>query len=256
MAGTGALAGRTAIVTGGASGIGLATVRRLHDLGASVVVADLDEARCRAAIEGLDADRVEAVAADVTAPDAAAVLVARAVDRFGGLDIAVNNAGTPGTYAALPDQTLADWQATLAVNLTSVFTGMQAQVPAMLAGGGVPGGAIVNVASDAGLMGFARLPAYVASKHGVIGLTKAVALEYARKGIRVNAVCPGSVRTPMLAGFTGGDEAALEAMGAGTPIGRLASPDEIAAAIVWLCTDDAVFVTGTAMPVDGGVMAT
>jgi NAD(P)-dependent dehydrogenase (short-subunit alcohol dehydrogenase family) len=142
------------------------------------------------------------------------------------------------------------------VNLTSVFLGMRAQIPAMLAGGGATGGSIVNVASDAGLMGFARLPAYVASKHGVVGLTKAVALEYARKGIRVNAVCPGSVRTPMLAGFTGGDEAALEAMGAMTPIGRLATPDEIASAIVWLCSDDAEIVTGTAMPVDGGVMAT
>ena len=158
-----------------------------------------------------------------------------------------------GTYAPLGDQTLDDWNRTLAVNLTSVFLSMQAEIPAMLDGGG---GAIVNTASGAGLMGFANLPAYVASKHGVVGLTKSVALEFARKGIRVNAVCPGSVRTPMLEGFTGGDEAALQGMGKMQPIGRLGTPDEIAEAIVWLCSDAASFVTGVGLPVDGGVMAT
>ncbi len=118
-------------------------------------------------------------------------------------------------------------------------------------------GAIVNVASAAGLMGFANLPGYVASKHGVVGLTKSVALEFARGGgIRVNAVCPGNVRTPMLEGFTGGDEQALTGMGRVTPIGRLAQPAEIAEAIVWLCSDAASFVTGHAMAVDGGVLAT
>jgi NAD(P)-dependent dehydrogenase (short-subunit alcohol dehydrogenase family) len=118
------------------------------------------------------------------------------------------------------------------------------------------GGAIVNVASAAGLMGFAHLPAYVASKHGVIGLTKSVALEFARKGIRVNAVCPGNVRTQMLEGFAGGDEQTLQGMGRMQPIGRLGTPQEVAEAIVWLCSDAASFVTGHAMAVDGGVLAT
>jgi len=253
------LAGTGAIVTGGASGIGLATVHRLAAAGVGVAIVDLDLARCETAVAEVLARTPSATIltldADVTEPEAAGRIVNAAVDAFGRLDIAVNNAGTSGTYASLPEQTVADWNATIAVNLTSVFLGMQAQIPAMLAGDH-PGGSVVNVASGAGLVGFARLPAYVASKHGVIGLTKSVALEYARKGIRVNAVCPGSVRTPMLAGFTGGDDAALEAMGAMSPIGRLATPDEIAAAIVWLCTPDACFVTGTALPVDGGVMAT
>ncbi len=253
------LSGMGAIVTGGASGIGLATVHRLAAAGAAVAVVDLDLGACEAAVsevlERAPGATLLALAADVTDPASGARLVAATVDAFGRLDIAVNNAGRSGMYAALPEQTLDNWNAVIAVNLTSVFLGMQAQIPAMLAGDH-PGGSVVNVASGAGLMGFALLPAYVASKHGVIGLTKSVALEYARKGIRVNAVCPGSVRTPMLEGFAGGDPAAIEAMGALSPIGRLATPDEIAAAIVWLCTPDACFVTGTAFPVDGGVMAT
>lgn len=251
--------GKVALVTGGASGIGLAAVRRLVADGAAVAVADRDAERIDAALDEIKGEvgagaSLLALPGDVTDPSTPAALVAATVDAFGRLDIAVNNAGTSGTYASLPDQTLDDWSAVLAVNLTSVFLGMQAQIPAMIASG--DGGSVVNVASDAGLMGFARLPAYVASKHGVVGLTKAIALEYARKKVRVNAVCPGSIRTPMLAAFTGGDQAALESMGTMSPIGRLGEPEEIAAAISWLCSDDAVFVTGTALPVDGGVMAT
>jgi NAD(P)-dependent dehydrogenase (short-subunit alcohol dehydrogenase family) len=249
------LVGKVAIVTGGASGIGRAAALRLALGGASILVADRDEVGGHGTVDlVVDAGGVaQFCAVDVTDPDAIVAMVDDAVSTYGRLDLAVNNAGTSGTYAALGDQTLEDWNRTLAVNLTSVFLSMQAEIAAMLDSGG---GSIVNTASGAGLMGFANLPAYVASKHGVVGLTKSVALEFARKGIRVNAVCPGSVRTPMLEGFTGGDEAALQGMGKMQPIGRLGTPDEIAEAIAWLCSDAASFVTGVALPVDGGVMAT
>jgi NAD(P)-dependent dehydrogenase (short-subunit alcohol dehydrogenase family) len=248
-------AGKVAIVTGGASGIGRASAELLAAQGADVVVADLDDAQGAAAVAGINALDGNAVfvRADVTDPEQIAAVVSTATDSFGRLDVALNNAGVPGTYAALTDQDLADWQRTIAVNLTSVFLSMQAEIPAMLATGG---GAIVNTASAAGLMGFAHLPAYVASKHGVIGLTKSVALEYAKQGVRVNAVCPGSIRTQMLEGFVGGDQTALEGMGRMQPIGRLGTAEEVAEAVVWLCSDAAAFVTGHALAVDGGVLAT
>lgn len=247
--------GRVAIVTGGASGIGRATAERLAAEGAAVLVADLDEDAGTKVADEIDATGGTARfhRADVTDHAQVDAMVAAALDEFGRLDFAVNSAGTAGTYAALPDQTLAEWNRVLAVNLTSTFLCLQAEIPAMMRTGG---GAVVNVASAAGLMGFAHLPAYVASKHGVVGLTKSVALEYAKRGVRINVVCPGSVRTPMLAGFVGGDHDALERMGRTAPVGRLAEPSEIAAAIAWLCSDDASYVTGHALSVDGGVMAT
>ncbi len=247
--------GKVALVTGGASGIGRASAERFAGAGAKVVVADLDDAQGGGTVGAINATGGEAVfvRVDVADPEQVAAMVSTAIDGFGRLDIAVNSAGLPGTYAAFDDQRLDDWQRTIAVNLTGTFLAMQAQIPPMLAAGG---GAIVNVASAAGLMGFANLPAYVASKHGVIGLTKSVALEYARQGIRVNAVCPGSVRTQMLEGFAGGDEKTLQGMGKMTPVGRLGTPAEIAEAIVWLCSDAASYVTGHAMAVDGGVLAT
>ncbi len=247
--------GKVALVTGGASGIGRASAERFAGAGAKVVVADLDDAQGGGTVGAINATGGEAVfvRVDVADPEQVAAMVSTAIDGFGRLDIAVNSAGLPGTYAAFDDQRLDDWQRTIAVNLTGTFLAMQAQIPPMLAAGG---GAIVNVASAAGLMGFANLPAYVASKHGVVGLTKSVALEYARHGIRVNAVCPGSVRTQMLEGFAGGDEKTLQGMGKMTPVGRLGTPAEIAEAIVWLCSDAASYVTGHAMAVDGGVLAT
>jgi len=251
-AGRGELAGRVALVTGGGSGIGRATCERLVAAGASVVVADLDAAAAERVAAGLG-DRAIAVTADVADAAAAQAMVATAVERFGRLELAVNAAGHPGVHAPLPDQRLEDWDHTLAVNLTGVFLSLRAELPAIVAAGG---GSVVNVASAAGMMGFAHLPAYVASKHGVIGLTRAVALEYARSGVRVNEVCPGSIRTPMLEGFTGGDEAALEGMGRLQPMGRLGTATEVAEAIVWLCSDAASFVTGHALAVDGGVLAT
>jgi NAD(P)-dependent dehydrogenase (short-subunit alcohol dehydrogenase family) len=249
--------GRVALVTGGASGIGRATCRRLAAHGARLLVTDLDAEGGEATVAeivdgGIDAGVVAFRQVDVADPAQVGAMVDDAVTRWGRLDIAFNNAGMSGTYAALPDQTLDDWERTLAVNLTSVFLCLQAEVAAMLESGG---GAIVNTASSAGLMGFANLPAYVASKHGVIGLTKSVALEYARQGIRVNAVCPGTVRTTMLERFAGSAEA-VERMGAMAPIGRIGEPEEIAEAVAWLCSDAASFVTGHALAADGGVLAT
>ena len=248
--------GRAVLVTGGASGIGRATAALFAARGASVMIADLyHEAVVATAadISGASGARVESVVADVSEPTEVEAMVDATVAAFGRLDAAVNNAGTPGVYGPLPDQHLDDWQRTLAVNLTGTFLCVKAELAVMAEAGY---GAVVNVSSAAGLMGFANLPAYVASKHGVVGLTKSVALEFARSGIRVNAVCPGNVHTPMLETFTGGDEKALLGMGRVTPIGRLAEPAEIAEAIVWLCSDAASFVTGHAMAVDGGVLAT
>lgn len=247
-------AGRVALVTGGASGIGRAAAERFAARGARVVVVDRDETGGADTVTRITERGGTAMflAVDVTEPGRVIDMVATAVEEYGRLDCAFNNAGMPGTYAGLADQRLEDWERTLAVNLTSVFLSMQAEIPALL---DVGGGAIVNTASAAGLMGFANLPAYVASKHGVIGLTKSVALEYAAHGIRVNAVCPGSIRTPMLAGFAGSEQA-LDGMGRMQPIGRLGTPEEVADAVLWLCSDGASFVTGHALAVDGGVLAT
>lgn len=235
----GHLTGRVALVTGGGSGIGAATVAQLRHLGATVVAADL-----RAA------DGVEAL--DVTDEAAVDALVASIVERFGRLDLAANVAGTPGVYAEVADSATTDWRATLAVNLDGVYYCLRAELRAMRAQGT---GSVVNVASAAGRRGVPGLAAYSASKHAVIGLTKSAALEVARSGIRVNAVCPGSIRTPMLREFVGGDEDLLEKMGRRSPMGRLGEPDEIAEAIVWLLSDAARFVTGNALAPDGGVAA-
>ena len=247
--------GKVALVTGGGSGIGRAAAVLFAARGARIVVADLDAEGGAGTVKEIESAGGTGtfVRTDVADPPQVSAMVAAAVDAYGRLDVALNNAGLPSTYAALADQTLADWDRTLAVNLTSVFLSMQAEIPVMLETGG---GAIVNTSSAAGLMGFANLPAYVASKHGVIGLTKSVALEFARKGVRVNAVCPGTIRTQMLEGFTGGNEEALQGMGRMQPIGRLGTPAEVAEAIVWLCSDAASFVTGHAMAVDGGTLAT
>lgn len=233
------LEGRIALVTGGGSGIGAATVDLLRQHGATVVAADLH------AGEGTEV-------LDVTHEAAVDALVASIVERHGRLDLAANVAGTPGVYANVADATTDSWRDTMAVNLDGVFFCMRAELRAMR---GTGRGSIVNVASSAGRMGVPGLSAYSASKHAVLGLTKSAALEVARDGIRVNAVCPGSVRTPMLRGFVGGDEELLEKMGRRAPMGRLGEPSEIAEAVVWLLSDAAGFVTGNALSPDGGVAA-
>jgi NAD(P)-dependent dehydrogenase (short-subunit alcohol dehydrogenase family) len=235
--------GKVAIVTGGASGIGKATAVELAKRGAQVIVADVTDAG-EAVAKDIGGRFVRTDVTDAAQVDA---LVA-ACD--GHLDIAFNNAGTSGNFGNVADTDVDEWRRVVELNLVGVYLCMRAEIPLMQSGG-----VIVNTSSGAGLMGFAGLSAYVASKHAVIGLTKTAALEYARAGIRINAVCPGTVRTPMLEGFVGGDETALEAMGKMMPIGRLATAEEIAAAVVWLCSEQASYVTGMAMPVDGGAAA-
>jgi NAD(P)-dependent dehydrogenase (short-subunit alcohol dehydrogenase family) len=234
--------GKAAIVTGGASGIGAATVALLRAAGARVAALDLR-------IEGADADAV--IEVDVSDPAAISDAVDRAAVALGGLHVAVNAAGISPMPEGFTDVGADGWARVIAVNLSGVFWSMQAEIRHLLEGGG---GAIVNVSSGAGLVGFAGLPAYVASKHGVLGLTKTAALEYARRGIRVNAVCPGMVRTPMLAGSLAPED--IDKLGRHSPIGRVAEPEEIAAVIVQLASDEASYVTGVAMPVDGGAVAT
>ena len=245
------LRGRSGIVTGAGSGLGRATALQFGAIGARVIVADVNvEAGEAVVAEIVDAGgSASFVATDVTDPAACEALIAACVDAFGTLDFAVNNAGTTGTPGSIVDYPLDAWRATMAVNLDGVFFAMRAELPSMVEAGR---GAIVNVASGAGLVGFAGLPAYVASKHGVVGLTKSAALECAARGVRINCVCPGSVRTPMLEGFMGGDERMERAMTAGVPMGRLGTPAEIAEAIVWLCSDAASYMVGHALVCDGG----
>ena len=246
-----ALEGKAALVTGGGSGLGRASAIALAGAGATVTVADVDEQGGKETVTlvleeaGGDADFVRA---DVTQADEVEAMVDKTVARWGRLDCALNNAGTTGVSAPTADYKLEDWNRALALNLTGVFLCLKYEIPAMLE----RGGAIVNMASGAGLVGFAGLPAYVASKHGVVGLTRAAALEYASQGLRVNAICPGSTRTPMLEGFMGGDEQVERMMTRAVPLGRLGRPEEIADAVVWLCSDAASFVVGHALAVDGG----
>lgn len=244
---------RVALVTGGGSGIGRATVQLFADHGLRVAAADVDAGGAKGTVDGLDPDRALAVEADVTSPESVDAMVAAVVERFGRLDVAVNAAGVSGAFANTADQEIAEWRRVMAVNLDAVFLCMRAELPAILASG--DGGVIVNVASAAGAMGVPGLAHYSASKHGVIGLTRSAALEYARSGVRVNAVLPGIVRTPMLQRFAGGDEG-VDGMAKGTPVGRAAEPDEIAQAIVWLCDPASSYVTGHTLAVDGGALAT
>jgi NAD(P)-dependent dehydrogenase (short-subunit alcohol dehydrogenase family) len=246
-----ALEGKATLVTGGGSGLGRASAIALARAGATVTVADVDEQGGKETVTlvieevGGDADFVRA---DVTQADEVEAMVDKTVARWGRLDCALNNAGTTGVRAPTADHTLEDWNRAIALNLTGVFLCLKYEIPAMLE----HGGAIVNMASGAGLVGFAGLPAYVASKHGVVGLTRAAALESASQGLRVNAICPGSTRTPMLEGFMGGDEQVERMMTRAVPLGRLGRPEEIADAVVWLCSDAASFVVGHALAVDGG----
>lgn len=250
----GELDGKVAIVTGAAAGIGRATALRLAAEGARLGVADLDEERGAALVAEVEAAGSEAVFVRTDVSDEAQVdeLVARTVERFGRLDIGVNNAGIEGETAAIADQTSETWQRVMAVNATGVFLCMRAQIPHLLAAGG---GSIVNISSVAGLQGFAGSTPYVASKHAVIGMTKVAALDYAAAGIRVNAICPGVIATDMITRVLD-EHPEMEPMLTGMePVGRLGRPDEIADAVVWLCSDRSSFVTGHPLVVDGGQQA-
>ena len=246
--------GKVAIVTGASAGIGRAAALAFAREGASVVVGDVDTERgekTAAEIQGIGGSAVF-VQADVSKPDDVVALANAAVGQYGRLDYAFNNAGVEGAPAPTADCALDNWNRTIAVNLTGVFLCMREEIPRMLASGG---GVIVNNASVAGLVGFEGIPAYTASKHGVVGLTKTAALEYATQGIRVNAVCPGVIQTEMITRFTHGDAEAAAQLLQTEPIGRLGTPDEIADAVIWLCSEQASFVTGQAIAIDGGFVA-
>jgi NAD(P)-dependent dehydrogenase (short-subunit alcohol dehydrogenase family) len=247
--------GKVALVTGGATGIGRASAVAFARAGARVVIADLNEedgAESLRLIKDAGGDG-RFVRTDVTRTDDVRALVAATVDAFGRLDYAHNNAGMSGSPAGVAEITEEQWDATMALNLRAMWLCMKYEVPQMLAQG--EGGAIVNTSSGAGLVGFAALPAYVASKHGVVGLTKSAALELVGQGIRVNAICPGTTRTPMIEAYIGGDENLEQMMSNVSPLRRMAHPDEMAGVVVWLCSDAASFVNGVALPVDAGAVA-
>jgi NAD(P)-dependent dehydrogenase (short-subunit alcohol dehydrogenase family) len=249
------LSGKVALVTGSASGIGRATALACAREGAKTVVSDVDVAGGGQTVGMIESAGGEAifVRADVTADDEVAALVQMTVAAYGQLDCAFNNAGIECEYTH-PEQRFTEetFHATVDTNLKGVWLCMKYEIQQMLSQGG---GTIVNTASAAGLVGFPGLPDYVASKHGVVGLTKTAALEYAKSGIRVNAVCPGVIQTPMVERGAqlspGFDELAVSM----EPVGRFGQPSEVGEAVVWLCSDAASFVTGIPMQVDGGLVA-
>lgn len=246
-----AMRGKVTLVTGGGSGIGRASSIAFAAVGARVVVSDVAAEGAEQTVATIRKAGGEAifVRADVSRSAEVAALVRATVERYGRLDYAHNNAGIPGPLGSLLDYSEDTWDALMAVNLKGVWLCMKHEIPVMLAQGG---GAIVNTSSIAGLRGSQMLIAYGASKWGVIGMTKSAAQEFAGRGVRVNAVCPGVIDTPMV---ENGFPLQLTASLTGRQMGRLGAPEEIAQAVVWLCSDAAAFVTGAALPIDGGSTA-
>jgi NAD(P)-dependent dehydrogenase (short-subunit alcohol dehydrogenase family) len=246
--------GKVALITGGNSGIGQATALAFARQSARVVIAARRVPEGEATVARLRRAGGEAtfIPTDVTQASDVANCINQAVETYGRLDYLVNNAGQASAIAPTAEQTEDNWARIIAQHLTGAWLGIKYAIPHMLR----QGGAIVNISSVAGLAGnaFGAAP-YIAAKHGVIGLTKATALEYAKQGIRVNAVAPGVIRTPMLDPFTGGTPEGETIFVPMHPIGRIGTPEEVAAAVVWLCSEQAAFVTGHVLAVDGGFLA-
>ncbi len=247
------LTNKVAIVTGGSSGIGKSIVELFVREGAAVVVSDLDQDKGeRVAGEIRDVGgKAMFVKANVAEPADSERTVKAALDKFGRLDYACNNAGIGGEQNPTADMSVEGWQKVISINLSGVFYGMKYQIPAMLKGGG---GSIVNIASILGQVGFANSSGYVAAKHGVVGLSQNAALEYSSKGVRVNAVGPGFIHTPMIENMEE-DKKINDMLISLHPIGRLGKAEEVAELVVWLCSAKASFVTGAYYPVDGGYLA-
>ena len=250
----GRLEGKVALVTGASSGIGRAAALAFSREGAKVVTADVDVEGGMETVRTIQDAGGEAVfvRSDVSKAAEVEALISKAVETYGRLDCAYNNAGIEGTMGPTADCTEENWDRVIGTNLKGMWLCMKYEIPEMLTRGS---GAIVNVSSIAGLVGIQGRVAYAASKHGVAGLTKAAALEYAQAGIRINAVCPGIIRTPMLERPLAQRPELEATLIAQVPVGRIGTPEEIAEAVVWLCSDAASFVTGHTMMVDGGYVA-
>jgi NAD(P)-dependent dehydrogenase (short-subunit alcohol dehydrogenase family) len=246
--------GKVVLVTGGSYGIGRAAAVGFSKRGAKVAVADMDEKRGDETLRLIREAGGEAifVRTDVSKDADVKAFVERVVSTYGRLDCAFNNAGIHKEFIPTTDFTEADWNQVIDINLKSVWLCMKYEIPEMLKTGK---GAIVNTSSAAGLVAVLSNPAYPASKHGVVGLTKTTAIEYARRGIRVNAVCPGPTRTGMHESLVAVSPDVVEMLIEKTPMGRLGEPEEVANAAIWLCSDEASYITGHALPVDGGVVA-
>jgi len=245
---------KVALVTGAATGIGRAVALEFAKEKARVVLADVNQDVCAALCDTITKSGGEAVwqKADVSSARAVEALIDFAVSKFGGLDMAVNNAGIQGELASTVDCTEENWNRIIATNLTGVWLCMKYEIAAMLRRGK---GSIVNIASNFGLVGSSRMPAYSASKHGVVGLTKTASIEFAPSGVRVNAVCPGPIDTPLVQAVVKDAPGLVDAITSRVPIGRMGSPNEIAEAVVWLSSDRAAFATGAILSVDGGYVA-
>ena len=241
---------KVAVITGAGSGIGKATALLFAEQGAKVVVSDISEEHGKSSVEEIKTKGGDAlfVKADTASPADHEALVAQTIKHYGKLDIAVNNAGIGGPLGLTGEYPLDGWKKTIDINLSGVFYGLRYQIPAMK-----DGGSIVNIASILGQAGTKFSPAYVASKHGVVGLTKAAALEYADKGIRINSVGPGYINTPLIMNTL--DDAARKALVGLHPIGRLGEAEEIAELILWLASSKSSFVTGGYYAADGGYLA-
>lgn len=244
---------KIALVTGAASGIGRSIALAYAREGAKVVVSDLDQGKSEETLALVKEAGAEGLVApaDVSDPAACEAMVEQVIKAYGRLDIACNNAGVGGEQNPTADYSLDGWRRVIDINLSSIFYCMKYQIPAMLRGGG---GAIVNMASILGMVGFAESPAYSAAKHGVLGLTKASAQEYATQGIRINSVGPGFIHTPMISHLEEAD-ATRDFLVSLHPMGRLGRAEEVAELVLWLSTDKASFVTGAYYPVDGGYLS-